>query len=230
MTMVTAVHAPSTLQIPPLPARLRTIARSLATLARDPGRLDVVLVLAQTVNLPALGRALERLELDDDGRRLLAERPRIDRTTVDFDALERLPDGTLGREYVRFLRDNGITPEPFEQAPEVGDDRAAYVMLRLRQSHDLWHVITGYAPDVRGEILLQGFTYAQTHAPSALVIAAFGWLRYGLFGSAGPRLLTALVRAYRRGRAARTFPTFRWEDEWATPVAELRDRLACPAA
>jgi ubiquinone biosynthesis protein COQ4 len=227
LAMVTAADAPATVHIPPLPARLRTIARCLATLARDPGRLDVVLLMTQTVNLPALGAAVAWLEQDDGGRRLLSERPRIDRSTVDFEALERLPDGTLGREYVRFLRDNGITPEPFERAPVVGDDRAEYIMLRLRQTHDLWHVLTGYAPDVRGEILLQSFTYAQTRAPSALLIAAFGWFRFGYLR---PSFLRDLVRAYERGESAGVLPTFRWEDEWETPVAELRARLTCPSA
>lgn len=228
--MATAVTTtpvpPVTLRIPPLPARLRTILGCLRTLAKDPGRLDVVLVLTQTVNLPALGRAMDRVAANEEGRRLLAERPRIDRTTVDLDALAALPDGTLGREYARFLTDNGITPEPFEKLPDVGDERAAFVMLRLRQSHDLWHVMTGYAPDVRGELLLQAFTYAQTGAPSALLIAVFGWLRYGRLS---PALLRDLVRAHRRGQASGSFPTFRWEDHWATPVAELRDRFAVPA-
>jgi ubiquinone biosynthesis protein COQ4 len=218
--------AAPTLRIPPLPARLRTIFRSLATLARDPGRLDVVLVLALTVNLPALGRGLARVQLDEAGRRMLEERPRIDRASVDFAALTALPDGTLGREYARFLADNKISPEPFETMPDIGDERAAYVILRLRQTHDLWHVLTGYTPDVRGEVLLQGFTFGQTTAPSALLIATFGYLRWGLWQK---WTLRELVHAYRRGKATKFLATFRWEDHWATPVSELREQLACPA-
>lgn len=34
------------------------------------------------------------------------ERPRIRLSTLDMDRLRGLPDGTLGREYVRFLEDN----------------------------------------------------------------------------------------------------------------------------
>jgi Coenzyme Q (ubiquinone) biosynthesis protein Coq4 len=61
------------------------------------------------------------------GRRILEERPTIDSKNVDFDALRRLPDGTLGREYLRFLDDNGITPDVFEK-PDISDARVAYVM------------------------------------------------------------------------------------------------------
>jgi ubiquinone biosynthesis protein COQ4 len=200
---------------------------ALSILFRDPNRLDQVLVFALNVNIKTVARSLSLVMHDPEGRRLLADQPRIDRVHVDFAALERLPDGTLGREYARFLSDNGISPEPFEALPDVGDERAAYLMLRMRQTHDLWHVLTGYRPDVRGELLLQAFTYAQIRAPSALLIATLGSLRYGL---RLPGHARDLLTAYRRGKAARFLPTFRWEERWATPVAELREELACPRA
>lgn len=217
----------SNVRIPTVSERARTVVRTLATLARDPGRLDQVLVLAQTVNLPAVVRAVGRLEKDGVGQALLDEKPRIDRAHVDFDALRRLPDGTLGREYARFLDDNGITPDAFEKLPDVGDERAAYVMLRMRQTHDLWHVLTGYTPDVRGEILLQAFTYAQTRAPSALLIALFGTVRWAF---KWPKQGKALREAFARGARTGFLATFRWEEHWATPVSELRTLLECPPA
>ncbi|HEY8077226.1 MAG TPA: Coq4 family protein [Labilithrix sp.] len=211
------------LRIPPLSVRVRTVFRSFWILARDPGRLDQVLVLGQTINLGALKRSIGRLEADPAGRTLLDEQPRIDRKSVDFEALERLPDGTLGREYVRFLADNGITPDAFEDAPDVGDPKAAYIMLRIRQTHDLWHVLTGYEADVRGEILLQAFSYAQLRAPSAALIALFGTVRWlGRW----PGQLAAVREAYRRGVRTKFLATFRWEDHWASPVAELRAKLS----
>lgn len=215
------------IRIPPLGKRVSTVVRSLATLARTPGRLDQVLLLAQTVNLPAVARAMSRLDADDEGRALLQEQPRIDRKTIDFDALRALPAGTLGREYARFLDDNGITPDAFENLPDIGDDRAAYVMLRMRQTHDLWHVLTGYTPDVRGEVLLQMFTYAQTRAPSSLIIALFGTARWAF---QWPQQTKAMREAFTRGTATGFLPTFRWEEHWATPVIELRAMLTCPPA
>jgi ubiquinone biosynthesis protein COQ4 len=217
----------TTVRIPSFSRRARTVVRSLATLARDPGRLDQVLVLTQTMNLAAVARAMGRIEKEGVGQALLAQQPRIDRAHVDFDALRKLPDGTLGREYTRFLDENGITPDAFEKLPDIGDERAAYVMLRMRQTHDLWHVLTGYTPDVRGEVLLQAFTYAQTRAPSALLIALFGTVR---FGFKWPQQGKALREAFARGERTGFLATFEWEDHWATPVAELRTLLACPPA
>lgn len=212
--------------VPPLFGRVRAAAGALRRLMRDPGRLDQVLVFTQAVNAGVIARAAVRVTQTEAGRRLFAEMPRIDRAHVDFDALRRLPDGTLGREYVRFLDDNGISPEPFEALPDVSDPRAAYIMLRTRQAHDLWHVLTGYAPDVRGEVLLQAFTYAQLRVPSALLLAFLGSLRWLKWNRA---LLRDIHRAYRRGRATTFLATFRWEDHWETPVCELRKQLHCPA-
>jgi ubiquinone biosynthesis protein COQ4 len=219
--------APSGLRIPSLATRVSTVVRSLARLARDPSRLDEVLLLAQTVNMPALARAMSRVDANEEGRALLRDQPRIDRKSIDFAALRSLPDGTLGREYARFLDDNGITPDAFETLPDVGDDRAAYVMLRMRQTHDLWHVLTGYTPDVRGEVLLQAFTYSQTRAPSALIIALFGTVRWAFQWPQQPQ---ALREAFERGKRTGFLPTFRWEEHWTTPVSELRALLACPPA
>jgi ubiquinone biosynthesis protein COQ4 len=212
--------------VPPVSVRVRRALSALAVLARDHTRLDQVLVFTQAMNHGRLARVASEIESTPEGAALFAEMPRIDRKHVDFDALRALPDGTLGREYARFLDDNGITPDAFEELPAVGDERIAFMMLRMRQSHDLWHVLTGYSPDVPGEIRLQAFTFAQTNAPSALVLTIFGTVRWTLAmkGHVGE-----VMRAYRRGKATKWLPTFRWEDHWEMPLDELRAMLTCPA-
>jgi ubiquinone biosynthesis protein COQ4 len=216
----------STISVPPLGRRMRDAVSALAVLARDHTRLDQVLVFTQAMNHARLARVAERLEALPEGAALFADRPRIDRKHVDFDALRKMPDGTLGREYVRFLDDNGITPDAFEELPSVGDERLAFIMLRMRQTHDLWHVLTGYTPDVAGEIRLQAFTFAQTNAPSALVLTLFGTVRWAI---AKKGHVGEVVRAWRRGKATKWLPTFRWEDHWEVPLEDLRAMLTCPS-
>jgi ubiquinone biosynthesis protein COQ4 len=218
------IRVPADAPIEPVPLRVAAAARALAGLARDPGRLDLVFVLAESLNGPHHSRLMARVHGDAEGRRLFADRPSIDSRTVDFDALARLPDGTLGREYVRFLRDNAIVPDVF-QRPAGLDERVAYAVQRIRQTHDLWHVLTGYTPDIRGEILLQAFTFAQLGAPSAFAIAFFGTLRHGLRLKGFFRDLRAAIR---RGKATRPLATFRWEEHWAESVSRLREQLTCP--
>ena len=131
----------------PLPERLYRAAQALLALARDPNQLERVFEIGEALNSRALPRILDAMAADPAVKRLLDERPAIDTKHVDFAALAALPDGTLGREYVRFLRSNGIDPDVFPK-PNVQDPRVSFVMQRIRQTHDLWHVLTGYAPDI----------------------------------------------------------------------------------
>src|SRR6185436_21153147 len=120
----------------------------------------------------------ERLDLFFNhpvGARLYAERRAIDSTTVDLDVLAALPAGTLGHAYANFMKAHGLTPNIFDGAPdEVGDERASYVIQRMRQTHDLWHVVTNCETDPAGEVALQAFTFAQVHVPSSGILAALG--------------------------------------------------------
>jgi ubiquinone biosynthesis protein COQ4 len=216
-----AVPVPSTLR-----TRVRNAARAAYGLNKDPNRLDLVLMLGEAVNGPAFSRVWGRFESDPDGARLLAERPAIDSAHVDYDALARLPDGTLGREYVRFLRTHGLSTDVF-RAPVGAEPRATYLIQRMRQTHDIWHVITGYTPDVRGEILLQAFTYAQARIPSSALIALFGTVRGTLHR--GPAFLVEVLTALRRGRRAKFFGPTYWEELWGQSVESVRARLDCPA-
>jgi ubiquinone biosynthesis protein COQ4 len=191
------------------------------TLLRDPKRVDQVLLLADTVNVRAYRRIGARMKETACGRRLIDARAVWTKSSMH--RLGSLPDGVLGREYQRFLADNALSPEGLSSPPRIDDPIAAYVARRLRQTHDVWHVLTGYEPDVRGEILLQAFTFAQVRSPSALLIVLFGLLRWMWFYKS---LVVDVVTAYRRGKRAGFLAAIRWEDEWSTPLVALQKRLA----
>jgi ubiquinone biosynthesis protein COQ4 len=130
----------------------------------------------------------------------------------------KLREGTLGRTYSEFLRSRNLTPEVFAAPREVRDEAARYVAQRIRQTHDLWHVLTGYDTDVLGEAELQAFTYAQLRTPFSLLVA--------LFGASNANLLSPRVwAAYRRGKRAAPLVWRAWERHFATPLPELRQLL-----
>jgi ubiquinone biosynthesis protein COQ4 len=212
-------------KVPSVLSRARTATRALFTLSRDSKRLDQVLALNMSVNIGLARRGVAELSQETDGQALLRDRPRIDGTTVDLDAFENLPDGTLGREYARFMKDHGITPDAFCEMPDFGDETAGYLVMRMRQTHDLWHVLAGYEPDVEGEVLLQAFTFGQTNAPSAALISTLGTLRH-FVGKRGH--MARMQRAYERGKATKRLAAFRWEDHWDRPLDEVRALLECP--
>ena len=188
--------------------------------------MDLVSDLTDALCVSAMARMAERLKADDEGRRLLSERPRLDSKHVDFEALAALPDGTLGREFVRFLRAHEITPDSFRAPVDYFEDVSAYVTQRLRQTHDLWHLVTGYPPDTCGELVLSAFIFAQVGAPSSFLVALLGPIRYG---RGRPGLTREVRAAFRRGRSAGRLTSFFWEDHWAEPLASVRVRVGCAA-
>lgn len=198
--------------------------RAFSRVLRDPNDTLAVLEFGVHVNAGTAKKRLDRFLGDPSGRRLFEERRSIDSRSVDLDALARLPDGTLGREYARFMRANGLSPDIFQAPTNVVRPEFAYFAQRMRQTHDLWHVLTGYGTDVPGEVELQAFTYAQAGIPSALLITIMGTLRLLPYR---PLHVRKALAAYRRGKATRSLPVFPWEEHWATPLADLRQRLAC---
>ena len=97
----------------------------------------------------------------------------------------------------------------------------------MRQTHDLWHVVTNAETDPAGEVALQAFTWAQVGAPSAGILAALGMLKTLRHDC---RILKDVAELIRLGRAADRLVVFPWEDHWATPLAEVRRLLKLPTS
>lgn len=211
----------------PTLVRWRKAAHALARVMTDPAQTDQVLVFSSLINAGQREARLHEFYDDPRGARLFAEQRTIDSHTIDLDALAKLPAGTLGHAYAMFLKTRGLTPEVFDGRPEaVRDDRAAYVIQRMRQTHDLWHVVTNASTDPGGEIALQAFTFAQLHSPSSGILAVLGTLRTLRYTR---EVMRDAIAMYRLGLAAESLPHFAWEDHWATPLVEVRRLLGLPA-
>jgi ubiquinone biosynthesis protein COQ4 len=199
-------------------ARLWVVARALGRLLVNASDTVQVFILGIVLNAPRVPRLYERIAADAVGARLLEQRPTIDSKAVDFDRLRSLPASTLGGAYARYLGDNRLDPDLFQPPPGLPES-IRWIAQRIRQTHDIWHVLTGYAPDVPGELALQGFTYAQLRMPSSLAIAVLGTL----FKS--PLSARAVWRGYERGAAAKFLPVVEFEAMWDRPLDEVRREL-----
>ena len=200
-------------------------AKTLVHLMRHTEETEYVLALTLLVNAPSFPRVWMQVASSEEGRALLRERPSLDSSAVDREALRSLPAGTLGREYVRFLDENKLDGDFFQAPPDVPDE-VAFLSKRLRQAHDVWHAATGYTPSVRDELALQAFTYGQLQAPHAILIVIGGLVA---FGWRDPKLFAHVWRGYQNGKRAAFLGSLRWESRWEAPLAELRRELAIGA-
>ena len=215
--------------LPPL-VRWRRALQALGRVLANPEETDQVLVFSSYVNAASMTDRMEGFFASPEGARLYAEHRTIDSKTIDLDTLLALPSDTLGHAYATFLRSRGLTPEVFDKPPEgITDPRASYLIQRMRQTHDLWHVVTGCETDPAGEVALQAFLYAQTRAPGSAILATMGTLRTARErpGIARP-LVRDVMAAYRKGKRAEKLVVFPWEQHWATSLVEVRALLGLP--
>jgi ubiquinone biosynthesis protein COQ4 len=204
--------------------------RALKALSANPDDLPKVFTVIDSLPGRTPFRLAARMKKTEDGRRLLATRPDLAARLADRAALRALPEGTLGRAYVELCEKGGITPSGIVEASKAGsaateDDGSdvRFSQLRMRDTHDLWHVVTGYGLDVLGEGALLAFTYAQTGHPGIALICGLSFV-YGV-----PGVNTVLLEAYRRGKKAAWLPAVVWEELLERPLDEVRARLGVGA-
>lgn len=174
---------------------------------------------------------------DPDGAVVLRERPRItDETLAACWALpegasrccasvlcSRAGAGTFGNAYAQFMGVRRFSPRDRPPVRFVDDEELAYVAVRYREVHDLWHVLFGCDTTVAGEVALKAVEAVQTGLPSTALAALFGPLRLSR-----PRRAelarTQLPWALRAGAVATDLLCLRYEQHWAEPLPLLRAR------
>jgi ubiquinone biosynthesis protein COQ4 len=207
--------------------------RALRTLIADPDRTDQVFTIIEALSGNTRERLYKRFTATPAGRKIIEQDEDILATLNDRDALQAMPAGSLGHTYARFVIQEAISADGLVQASEDGgrqqflDQGRDIVSRRLRDTHDLWHIVTGYGRDLIGEAALLSFSYAQTRNPGIGVIVLIARLRLREAPGAGE----AISKAYRRGRAAEWLPAADWEALLPLPLEQVRRQLGigeCP--
>lgn len=201
--------------------------RAARALSRDPDDTRHVFTLIESLSWRSNERIVRGCRRSETGRRLLAERPEILPRLCDRAALAALPEGSLGRAYLRFVDAEGISADGLVAASIEGQkglhapgSETAYVGQRMRDTHDLWHTVTGYKGDLIGEVALLSFSNAQIWNPGVAVVVAVGVLKIR-----EARVARAIASARLRGMRARWLPAAPWEELLALPLEEVRRRL-----
>ncbi|MGB3533065.1 MAG: Coq4 family protein [Microcoleaceae cyanobacterium] len=142
----------------------------------------------------------------------------------DVEQLLKCPEDSLGYKYASYLTDSGFDPH-FYRDLEIKDD-VSYLFMRRRQTHDIWHIITGFGADVSSELGLKAFELAQTRSPMSALLVAGGLVKT-LFESPEDLgyLLDRLAVGYRMGAKAKPFLAQKWEEHWDKSVEQWRNEL-----
>lgn len=204
--------------------RAALAATSAIFALRNPTRADLVATVGDLTSGPMLHYLRGRMSSTPDGRDMLNTLypPRFpEHGSVSLISMRDLPDGSLGREYARFMDSRGFTPESRLAVRFVDDPVDAWVLQRYRDVHDLWHVLTGMPTTVLGELAQKWFEAAQTGLPVAVMSAVVGPLR--LKSEDRRLLMTELVPwAISCGRRAPDLLSIRYERRLGDNVDDLR--------
>ena len=145
--------------------------------------------------------------------------------------LDSLPEGSVGAAYRDFVRARNLSAHGLaaesRKAADADIDAAhptAWYARRLRDIHDIWHVLTGYGSDALGEACVVAFSHPQARSLGFAFIAAGAALEFARLNRRHP-YAKAIWQAWRHGRRAVWLPALDYESLMAEPLDDARRRL-----
>jgi ubiquinone biosynthesis protein COQ4 len=201
---------------------LIVLKSSFALLSGD-SSLEVVGELTDALlETPAFDLAAQHLKCDPASAALI--RDRYSPSAHNLDKLLTHPQDSLGHIYAAALKKTGFDPNLHAGMTVESDGR--YVELRLSQTHDLWHVVTGFDTSEIGEIGLQAFHLSQFPYPLATMLVANSLMSSTLLTPAElPKLLGAISLGLQMGKAAKSLFAQKWEEAWEKPLSQWQAEL-----
>lgn len=230
-TVLAMIAATDTDLRPHNPIHFGQAFKALVTLAKDTSRTDQVFTIISALTGDSFERTYQAFKKTEHGRKLLRERPSLNALLADRARLRAMPEGSLGRAYLAFMEAGELTADGLVEAQVTGrdpnealdlDEDRRYVADRVRDQHDLWHVLTDYGADDTGEIANLWFSVGQFGNPGMAFIAFFGTLDGLDLGLSWARYC---ARAYRRGRQAARLVSQPIEEMLHLPIDEARRKL-----
>lgn len=134
--------------------------------------------IIEALNGNSLRCNFERFLETPEGQRRYSERRDLAPLLDDHSAFGDLPDGSVGRTYIDFMKREGLTARGLVEESNIlragekdFDDDLAWFGNRLRDTHDMFHVLSGYGRDGLGEAALLAFSHGQTPGRGIMFIS-----------------------------------------------------------
>jgi len=192
--------------------------------------------IIEALNGNALEKNLRRATSTPEGRARFAERRALAPLLDDHDSFGTLAPDSVGRAYIDFMKREGLSAAGLVAESEINrdgakrfDDDLTWFGDRLRDTHDMYHVLSGYGRDGLGEAALLAFTYGQQPGRGVIFIAFMAFRRMRKTLPSSLDLKAVWREARKNGQAAEKIVD---QDILALlhePLAEARARLNIPS-
>lgn len=213
--------------------RLRPLValRALLRLFKNKEDTSQVFEIMRALSGNSVPRGYHRLVSSPQGGAIAYRRQELAEVLSDHAYLASLPEGSVGRTYLAFITRENISAQGLAEESRKGVDGVidaqhpyAWYGRRMRDVHDLWHVLTGYSRDALGEACLVAFSYSQTKSLGFGLIAWGGVYKIGR-EMPGQPVFKAIMQAFRHGRQAAWLPAEDYIRLLAEPLEAARQRL-----
>jgi ubiquinone biosynthesis protein COQ4 len=200
--------------------------RAFRRLGQNPEDTTQIFAIFRALRGGSGVKAFKRFAGSPVGAGILRRRPSLLASLSDRAALAQLPGGSLGRAYLAFMEEENLTADGLVEASRASDwdtdmvpPEMDFFRQRMRDAHDLTHMLTGYGRDPLGELCLLTFMYAHTRNLGMLFIVMMSWTRL-------PKAARAAVQeAWRNGKRARWFQNLDFEALLPRNREEIRAEL-----
>ncbi|AWW74641.1 hypothetical protein CD351_09425 [Erythrobacter sp. KY5] len=177
---------------------------------------------------------VKNLTLSQHGQYLRETEPNLPEILDNHAELRKTPKGSLAHAYCDFMETEGLTAAGLvAEADKLGrpkyDDLVQWFGDRSRDTHDLFHVLTGYGRDALGEQCVLLFTHGQSPTQGHLLIGYAGAanIKKMVWGSNAP-VMGAVRQAKATGRGAARLIEQPIRELLKQPVDGVRSALNIP--
>ncbi|MFM6949876.1 MAG: Coq4 family protein [Novosphingobium sp.] len=170
------------------------------------------------------------------GQKIRASEPSLVTILDDHASLRRLPKGTVAHAYCDFMEREGLSAQGlvdeldrYRPADMYFNDQVDWYFRRMRDTHDLMHVLTGYGRDALGEQCVLAFTYSQQPALAHLFLGYAGAFEIARRGTVKVPVFRAVREGQKSGKACPRLVEMPIRDLLAMPLEEARAKLGINA-
>lgn len=140
----------------------------------------------------------------------------------DLDALHSMPEGSLGHALAKHMDELGVDFSEFDRRPAPSSEYE-WIDCHAYETHDIWHVLTGWGTGAANELGLQAFYQAQLRNIQSATLLLLGMVRGYLGGHEDFQALLTVVQAgFAQGQRSQPLFGVDWRPQFERPLSEVR--------
>jgi ubiquinone biosynthesis protein COQ4 len=233
MTTATADFATGGERLDRFPATVKPVSAAVALLKFLHDKEDTAQVfrIFDYLDGPQSEKNFQRFAGTPGGQRMMRENADLAPLLSEKTWLRRLPENTLGGQYIRFMDAENIGAEGLIDYERKANARSLRLEPGRRifistgyQLHDVWHVLVGYGRDLVGEATVLAFTYGQLQIKGINLLCRTLGVKETLLNLGVP-VWSILDEGEKLGREAEWLLPQDWKKLLETPLVDVRRNL-----